>query len=107
MSAVPVSPLAHTWPADVLAFAVQNKVDAYLDPLLDATLKLFPTARSIENFLEDDPEIRDDTYIVFEVRVPRTDVPDFVQMQHAWIDELNRVCPASSVGMFLLGLELL
>jgi hypothetical protein len=36
-----------------------------------------PTAQSISIRLEEDPEIRDDYHLVFEVRVPRADVPDF------------------------------
>ncbi len=92
------------WPLDVLDFAARRQVEAYLDPLLEATRRLFPTAQSLRVFLEDDPEIRDDWHIVFAVRVPRADVLQFVKAQHFWIDELYRICPAPQVCDFRLGL---
>ena len=104
MSTVSAAPVASPWSAEVLTFAIQHKVDAYLDPLLEATRNLFPTARSVQVFLEDDPEIRDERYIVFDLRVPRADVPHFVQAQHAWIDELYRVCPAPLPCVFQFSL---
>src|SRR2546430_369421 len=104
MSAPSATATAWQWPADVLDFAARSQVGAYLDPLLDATRRLFPTARGLRVFLEGDPEIRDDWHIVFDVRVPRADVPHFVSAQHFWIDELYRICPAPLVCTFRLGL---
>jgi hypothetical protein len=92
------------WSPEVLDFAVRHQVDRYLDPLLTATRQLFPTAREFRVLLEDDPEINDDWHIVFELQVPMSDVPDFVQAQHRWIDELYRICPAPLVCIFRLGL---
>ena len=106
MSAPAPPGTAWQWPAEVLDFASRFQVGAYLDPLLDATRRLFPTARELRVFLEDDPEIRDDWHIVFDVRVPRADVPQFVNAQHFWIDELYRLCPAPLVCTFRLGLVL-
>jgi hypothetical protein len=103
MSTVP-APQAWQWPADVLEFAAREKVADYLDPLLEATRKLFPTARRLEVFLEDDPEIANDWHIVYEVEVPVADVPHFVKAQHFWIDELYKVCPAPLVCTFRLTL---
>ena len=94
------------WSPDVLEFAARSHVEAYLDPLLEATRGLFPTAREIRVFLESDPEIRDDWHIAFDVYAPRADVPHFVKAQHFWIDELYRICPAPLVCTFRLGLVL-
>jgi hypothetical protein len=104
MSAVPTPSSSWQWPADVLEFAARNQVADYLDPLLQATPGVFPTARSIRVFLESDPEIRDDWHIVFEVRVPKRDLPHPVKSQHFWIDELYRICPAPLVCTFRLRL---
>jgi hypothetical protein len=77
MSTLSVPRTAWQWPADVLAFAAQHQVQATLDPLLEATRQVFPTARSVRLFLELDPEIRDDRHIVFEVQVPHQILPSY------------------------------
>lgn len=51
-------------------------------------------------FLENDPEIRDDWHIVFEVTVSKTDVPDYMKAKRVWIAELYRYCPAPLVCVF-------
>jgi hypothetical protein len=94
------------WPADVLQFAAKEKVGQYLDPLLEATRQVFPTARRIQVTLEADPEIRDDWHIVFDVEVPAPDVPNYVEAQHQWIGELYRCCPAPLMCTFRLYLDL-
>jgi hypothetical protein len=43
-------------------------------------------------------------YIVFEVRVPAVDVPDYVAAMHRWSDELFRVCPTTEVCRFVMTL---
>jgi hypothetical protein len=88
------------WSADVVSFAVQHQVDAYLNPLLAAVHRVYPTATNVRVLLEDDPEIRDDWHIVFEVRVPGADVPDYVAATRAWHRELLRICPAPLVCNF-------
>jgi hypothetical protein len=104
MSALPSPTSAWQWPTEVLAFAARNKVDGYLDPLLEATRQVFPTARSLQVLLELDPEIRDDWHIIFEVCVPQKDIPSYVKAQDFWTDELFRVCPAPLVCTFRLAL---
>jgi hypothetical protein len=106
MSTVTPPQTTWQWPADVQDFARRQRVDAYLNPLLEATRGVFPTARDVRVFLEGDPEIRDDWHIIFEVRVPRGDVPHSVRAQHFWIDELYRICPAPLVCVFRLALML-
>jgi hypothetical protein len=101
----PVTPAAGwQWPADVLTYAAEQKVQAYLDPLLEATYRLFPTLQSLRVTVEQDQELRDVRWIVFEVRVPQQDVPNFVQAVHAWTAEKYRICPAPLVCVFCLTL---
>jgi hypothetical protein len=104
MSTLSVRETAWQWPADVLTFAAQHQVKAYLDPLLQAIRELFPTAVSLRVLLEDDPEIRDDWHIVFELRVPQEDIPDFVAAKRRWHTEQFRICPAPLVCIFRLTL---
>jgi hypothetical protein len=97
---------AWQWPADVLDFAARNQVKPYLEPLLEATRRVYPTLRSLAVTLELDPEIPDDWHIVFWVRVPKEDVPHFVEALHQWNDEQSRICPAPLACIFRLVLML-
>src|SRR5262249_22140377 len=57
------------FPADVVAFAAANQVEDCLQPLLEATHRLFPTARFVKVQIDDDPEIRDLRHILYNVQV--------------------------------------
>src|SRR5262245_48103377 len=94
------------WPADVLEFADQQNVRQYLGPLLEATRRVFPTARRIQVVLKDDPEIRDDRHIVFDVQVPGLSVSQGLAAQKEWTNELFRCCPAPLVCIFRLCLDI-
>jgi hypothetical protein len=104
MSTLVPGPKTWPWPTEVLDFAHRHQVAAYLDPLLEATRQVFPTARELKVLLEADPELRDDWHIVFEVCVPSADLTDYLQAQHRWTGELYRICPAPLVGTFRLTL---
>src|SRR4051812_35151695 len=88
------------WPDDVRAFAAEHGTEAYLEPLRDASARVFPTAISARVILELDPELRDDRHITFKVDVPSDDVPDYVKACHAWDDELGRIVPAVKAWVF-------
>jgi hypothetical protein len=94
MSAPVTTPAVWQWPAEVLTFAAERQLQPYLDPLLDVTRRVFPTLRHLEVTVEDDPEIRDERYIVFWVKVPQTDIPNFVEAVHRWDDEVRPLCPS-------------
>ena len=106
MSAPLPAVAAWQWPADVLEFAAKENVRQYLDPLLEATRRVFPTARDIQVSLEADPEIRDDWHIVFDVRVPNLSPSEGLAAQNRWNTELFRCCPAPLVCTFRLALYL-
>ena len=96
-----------SWSADVLSFAHEQQVEQYLEPLLEETRRVYPTLCSLEVTLELDPEIPDDRHIVFWVRVPRQDVPHFVEALHRWNKEQSRNCPAPLAWVFRLVLMLI
>jgi len=104
MSASITTPTTGPWPPDVLEFAVERQVANLLDPLRQALDRLFPAAQSIRVRLEEDPEIRDDRHIVFDVRISRADVPDFGKAKRRWHEELFRYCPAPLGCLFRLTL---
>ena len=86
----------------MLAFAAQQGVERYLDPLLDAIQHLFPTARSLQVYVKEDPEIRDERCIIFDVEVPAQDIPDYVEAKQRWHRESFRICPAPLICNFCL-----
>jgi hypothetical protein len=91
-------------PSDVVEFAARHQVAGLLDPLSLALDRLFPTAQSVCVRVEEDPEIRDDRHIVFEVRVSRADIPNFGAAKRRWHEELFRISPPSQVCLFRLTL---
>jgi hypothetical protein len=104
MSAIPPLPSpSYPWPADVLAFAAREKASHFLQPLLDVTRRLFPTAE-IKVFFERDVSLPEE-YIVFEVQVPSADVPDYLAAVNKWHRETIAVCPGPQRGPFVFSLE--
>jgi len=95
------------WPADVLAYAKEQRVDRYLAPLLDGIHRVFPSARRVKATLEFDPEIQNDRHIVFSVHVPREDVPNFVEALRRWNREEDRILPDPQTCVFRMCLELI
>src|SRR5688572_18929160 len=105
MSSALTNAVAGRWPADVLEYAARNQVDGYLDPFLEATRHLFPTARSVRVSLEEDAELSGVRWIVFEVEVAVADVADYVAAKKSWNQELARFCPAPNAHHFCLDLQ--
>jgi len=102
MSASAATPTTQPWPPEVLEFAAGRRIADLLDPLRLAVDRLFPVAHSVGVRLEDDPEIRDDRHLIFDVRVSQADVPDFAAAKRRWHEELFRLCPAPLVCVFRL-----
>ncbi len=94
------------FPADVVTFAAANGVADYLNPLWETIHRIFPTARWVKVEIDDDPEIRDDRHILFEVKIPDVGVEGARRGRDAWYKELFRVCPAPLVCVFRLYLDL-
>jgi hypothetical protein len=103
-SVASVAATSYPWPADVLAFAARQQVSQYLEPLLEMTRKLFPVAE-IKVFFERDAEHPDEQYIVFEVRVPKAVIPDYLAADHKWRQETFRVCPPQFHHVFVFSLD--
>lgn len=98
-----VLPLPDVSP-DVLAFAKEQGVAAYLPAVLAMTRRIFPTW-PIKVFLEDDPEIADDWHIILEVQVPEDATPEFLAEKHwQWSGEIFQHCPSTHVCIFRLGM---
>jgi hypothetical protein len=85
-----------------LEFSAREKVQDYLEPLLEATRRVFSTARKMKVSLGCDSEIANDWHIVFDFEVPRQDVPNFVEGLHQWNREAFSICPAPLICTFRL-----
>ena len=99
--------VASTWqyPADLIEYATQKGVVGYLEPLRAMTQRLFPTATQLKIYKEDDPELRDLKFVVFELHVPAGDVPDYLAARHRWDDELCQIYPYPRVFPFVFSLH--
>ena len=92
-------------PPEVLAFAAEQGVDAYLPGVLEMTRKTFPDA-ALGVVVEDDPEIPNDRHIVVLAKGAKLTVERAVEARWEWHRGLFASCPAPLVCVFRLGLEL-
>jgi hypothetical protein len=88
---------------EVLAFAEQEGVTAYLPAVIEMTRRIFPAA-PLRVFVEDDPEIANDRHIALEVEPPTTSVPELFAGRQQWVTEIFRHCPSTHVWVFRLGM---
>lgn len=93
------------WSPEVLAYAAEQGVGQYLEPLREATLRVYPNARSLHVFKEDDHELRDVRWILFEVRVPEEELANIVATSHQWSAELFRICSPRLSHHFVLSVR--
>lgn len=88
----------------VLSFAEEQGVVAYLPAVLAMTRRIFPTW-PIKVLLEGDPEIANDWHIVLEVETPEdVDVDRAVDAHWQWGGEIFEHCPSTHVCVFRLGM---
>lgn len=94
------------FPADVVAFAAAHQGEHCLQPLLEATHRFFPTARSVKVSVEEDPELRDNTGIVFDVEVAGLPLEEARAARRQWNQEMDRLYPPLRKFLFCLRLAL-
>ncbi len=94
------------FPADVVAFAAANRVEHCLQPLLEATHRIFPTARFVKVQIDDDPELRDERHILYNVQVSGLSLTESRAAARQWNDESFRICSAPLVSIFRLRMDL-
>jgi hypothetical protein len=94
------------WPTEVVSFAITHNLDSYLEPLLEITRRLFPTARRLAVRVDKDPEIRDEAHIAFEVEVAGLTPVEAVAADREWGRELFRIHPSPRQHDFVLLINL-
>lgn len=103
-SAIAPTPVIEpTWPTDVVEFARRQHIEGYLEPLRQASTQMFPNG-SLRVYFSQDPEIDERQKIIFEMTVPKADIPEYVPAFHLWVEEKCRVCPSGPAYFFNLHL---
>jgi hypothetical protein len=93
------------WSPEVLAFAREKGVADYLEPLREATQRLFPTALRLDVSVEADAENPEIRHIVFECWVKVADVPDYLAARRRWSDVCFGIVPAPRMPEFIFHLS--
>ena len=91
-------------PAEVRAFAAEQKVDGYLPALLDAARRAFPQAE-VRLFVEEDYEIEGLRYVVVLVSGLRMSVEEAFAARDEYYRGLFACLPAPLVIHFRFDLE--
>jgi hypothetical protein len=91
---------------DVVAFAREHQGEHCLQPLLEATRRFFPTARFVKVSVENDPELRDNTQIIFDVQLVGLPLDQVRAANDQWIQESRRLYPPLRKILFCLRLDL-
>jgi hypothetical protein len=87
------APVAPVVSPEVCEYARKHGIEPTVQQLIDVTPRLYPTARSIRVFMEQDAEIEELWFLVFEVEVPKVDVPDCLAAEKRWLDEKRKAYP--------------
>src|SRR5438552_5512520 len=103
MATVAPTAATWTWPPEVLAYAEEQGVSTYLDPLLDATRRAFPQA-PLQVYVEEDPEIAGERHIVFLVDVTGRLADELFGAENRWTEDLFACCPSTHVCVFRIGM---
>lgn len=91
---------------EVMAFAAAHQGEHCLQPLLEATHRIFPTARFVEVSVVEDPELRDNTQIAFHVQVVGLPLDQARTAGDQWTQEMVRLYPPLRKFLFCLRLDL-
>jgi hypothetical protein len=96
------APAPPIFPEDVLAFAAERGVTGYLVPLYELTQRCFPGV-DIAVTQQNDYEIADLGWIVFELAVGEWDIDRYRAAKDRWIGEFLRSVPPDDRQPFVLG----
>jgi hypothetical protein len=90
-------------PPEVATFAAEQGGTEYLPALLALVQRAFPQSR-ITVLLEEDLEIANDWYIVFEADVAGMSAEQIFAAQRQWSKERFTLCPSTHQHLFRLGM---
>ncbi len=93
------------WPEEVVSYAVAHGFDRYLQPVLEMTRRVFPTALGIQVALTQDGDIPDLWFVVFEVIAAGMTLEQLHSAHQKWTRECVDICPVQPDCYVVLGLE--
>ncbi len=99
------SKLAVTVAPEVYEYTEKHGIEEPLQRLLEATPRIYPNAKSIRVFMEQDVEDKEMWFIVFEVYVLIADYPDYLAAQNLWGQEWMHAYPYPRMHSFVLDLR--
>lgn len=99
------STLHWTIPDDVQAFAEEQGLTHCLPTIVEATERIFPSARRRAMVLEPDPEIPDLHFLVVEVDVSLSS-EEALRARRQWNDATRQSCPATPRYALCLSMDL-
>jgi hypothetical protein len=88
---------------DVVTFAAEQGVTAYLYPVLEMTGQIFQNCPMTVT-VDEDPEIANDRHIVVDVGVYGWDAERMFEGQQRWISEIFQHCPSTLICVFRLAM---
>lgn len=91
---------------EVVAFAAAHQGEHCLQPLLEATHRIFPTANFVKVHVVEDPELSYNTQIVFHVQVVGLPLDQARMAGDQWNQEMVRLYPPLREFLFCLRLDL-
>jgi hypothetical protein len=91
-------------PEEVRAFAASRGAENYLIPLLDLARQCFPGA-PVSVLLEDDPQIANLRFIVYEVDITGWDADQLGDAYDRWTPLFVQMCPPAVREAFVLGVR--
>jgi hypothetical protein len=91
---------------DVIAFAAAHQAEHCLQPLLEATHRIFSTARFVKVSVEEDPELSYNTQIVFDVQLVGLPFDEVRAAERQWNEESRRIYPPLRKALFCLLLDI-
>src|SRR5260370_36512768 len=106
MSQTSIAEIAPALPAEVVAYATKQGLEACLRPLLEMTQALFGSPCGLELFLEDDPEIADLKFIVFQLAGPARDAARIHEARERWIRASLKCSPPPCAFPFAPAVQL-
>jgi DNA-directed RNA polymerase specialized sigma24 family protein len=100
----PTSTQQWTWPADVLAFADEQGVRAYLDPVLEMTRQLLPGRLSAVEMAAD-YELPNERCITFWADINGLTVVEIGDVTDRWYAEVRQLVSRARASCFHLGMH--
>lgn len=101
---MPAAVLTKPWSDEVEKFAAEKGVDQFLPAVWEMTTQMFPSALRTRLYVEEDPEIADQKYLVVDVEIAGLSDAEYCARQQSWVRRMLVICPPPIDSPFILRL---